>query len=81
MNKGKGKTPNKGVGFGNALFAIKNVQVDYEMFNQGPVVPVPNPKPGPPPTKKNPINVNPQKKPPNNIKPESVKPAIFQQKQ
>lgn len=69
MNKGKGKTPSKGVGFGDALFAIKNVQVDYEMFNQGPVGPVPQPKVGPPLQKKHPATVNPQKKSTNTIKP------------
>lgn len=80
MNKGKNNKPSKGVGFGDALFAIKNVQVDYEMFNEGNI-PQP-PKIAPPPPKKNPTSLVPQKKPANIVKPEPIKkPATLQQKQ
>lgn len=41
MNKNKPKTVNKGPGFGDALFAMKNMQLDYENFNEAPTVSVP----------------------------------------
>ena len=35
----KGKAPAIGFGFGDAMFAIKNVQMDYDSFNEPSNVP------------------------------------------
>ena len=76
--KGKGKQPAKGgPTFGDALFGIKNMQMDYESFNGAPIVPEP---PQPPP-KKNPIAVNQAPKNPSKPKPQTpIKPNSLQQR-
>lgn len=80
MNKEKTKKSNKGPGFGDALFAMKNMQMDYEAINDAPMVPAPI-KPIVTQPKKNTMTVN-QPKKPNPVKPQiGSKPTIMKQKE
>ena len=77
MKKG-GKGPAKGFGFGDAMFAIKDVQMDYANFDAPSSEPVGVPIPIP---KKNPIAQN-KPKPMNPVKPTTAaKPKTLQQHQ
>lgn len=49
--KKEGKPKPSGVSFGNAMFAMKDLEMDYAQFNGGP--------PPPPKVQPNPVNKNP----------------------
>ncbi len=80
MKKNNQSIPVKGPGFANAMFAIKDMQAEYDMFNGSPVV---QPKIVPPQPKKNVVAVTTQNKAATNNKsqPNPVKNQnIMQQK-
>jgi hypothetical protein len=82
MKKGKVSGFGKGPGFGDAMFAIKDMQMDYASFNQDSP---PALSSLPPPTipKKNPIAAKTQPKPVLQLKPTATttKPKTLQQHQ
>ena len=79
MNKGK-PAAKKGTGFGEALFSIKDVQMDYANFDNGPPLAQPMAPPVAVP-KKNPIAPKMQPKPVVPVKPTTAnKPKTLQQK-
>lgn len=53
--KKEGKPKSSGVSFGNAMFAMKDLEMDYAQFNGGP--PPPPQKVQPNPVNKNPLVV------------------------
>lgn len=80
MKKSNPTNPMKGPGFANAMFAIKDMQAEYDMFNGSPVVP---PKVVPSLPKKNVVAVSAANKPAstNKSQPVTVKnPIVMQQK-
>ena len=80
MKKSNPTNPMKGPGFANAMFAIKDMQAEYDMFNGSPVVP---PKVVPSQQKKNLVAVSATNKSASTSKSQPVpvkNPIVMQQK-